>query len=238
MALGRIGLEVVVPIAPALPRLTGEVIYQTADDFAYDFLGAAPTDVVAAPTQLGIALEPPADSVILGGKADWRVTPAIELYAFGRASLALEEATSTAQRTWNEAGAAASWTGGPLTASAQAKARRFLVEDEDNEPGSAFDDTSGSGVSAFRELAAEARYRLPVARSSAAVGGYYRVYDVETAYAVVKDDGRAGGRAEVDFSPARSTRIKVAAEAAEPSPSFAAELGTLVSVRLVLEAMF
>lgn len=238
LALGRIGLEVGVPIGSGLPRLSADATYRTADDFAYDFLGATATDVVTAPTQLGIGLDPPSDSILLGGRADWRITPAIELYLFGRANLGLEDPESHSQQDWNEAGAAASWAGRSLTASAQVKLRRHKLEEEASAAGSAFDDTAGSGVSGFEEVAGEARYRLGRVRSSAALGGYYRIYDTVTPYAEVVDDGRAGGRAELDYWPSKQTRIKAAGEVAEPSPTFARELDTLVSLRLILEAMF
>jgi hypothetical protein len=237
-ALGRIGMLVGVPIGAGLPRLTGEATYRTADDFAYDFVGATASDVVAAPTQLGIALEPPSDSVLLGARADWRVTAEIEVYLFGRANLGVDQPRRHTEQAWSEGGAAASWVDGSLSASVQGKLRRALLEEESNEPGSAFDDTAGSGVSGFAEVAGDARYRIAQVSASAALGGYYRVYDVTTPYAEVETDGRGGGRAEVDYRPGKYLRLKAAGEVAQPSPTFARELDTLVSLRLVLEAIF
>lgn len=237
--LGHLAAEVRTSLWRQRLVAVASVEQRFARELSYDFLGAAPTDVVAAPTQLGIALEPPGDSTLTGVRADLRLTPAVELYGFARANLAEQDsATSLTQTSWAEAGAAAGWSGGPLTASAQVKIRAHQLDGDANQAGSGFDNTAGSGEEGFREVAGEARYRLGQVHSSLAVGGYVRVYDVRTPYAEVDSDGRGGARVDADYWFNQKTRVKLAGEVAQPSPSFAAEIGTLSSVRLIMEAAF
>ena len=70
------------------------------------------------------------------------------------------------------------------------------------------------------------------------LGGYFRVYDLQSPYTKVEDDARAGGRVDVDFRARQNLRFKLAADVAQPSPTFAPEVSTLATVRLLTEALF
>ena len=125
-----------------------------------------------------------------------------------------------------------------MTLTGQYKLRLTGLDDEANDAGSAFDDTSGTGVTSFHELAADLRYALRAKKLNLAAGGYFRVYNLQSPYAEVEQDGRGGLRAELDYGLFKHARFKLAAEGAQPSPTFATELGTLISIRGLMEVLF
>jgi hypothetical protein len=68
------------------------------------------------------------------------------------------------------------------------------------------------------------------------LGGFYRVYDFRSPYAEVTNEGRGGGRGELQLWISRALRVELAAELAEPSPVLARELGLMSSIRGAMEA--
>ena len=66
--------------------------------------------------------------------------------------------------------------------------------------------------------------------------GFYRVYDFRSPYAEVTNEGRGGGRGDLQIWLTRDLRAELAAELAEASPMLARELGLMSSVRGAVEA--
>src|SRR5207237_878316 len=104
--------------------------------------------------------------------------------------------------------------------------------------GTAFGDTSTSGLERLHELSGDAtlasggrgrRWRF-------ALGAFYRIYDFRTPYVEITNEGRGGGRAALQVWLSKAIRAELAAELAEASPVLARELGTLSSIRGALEA--
>jgi hypothetical protein len=236
--LGRIGVQVRQPLIDKL-LLVGEAEHRFARNESYDFISPAPQDVVDVARQLGIGIDAPQDANRFGLRADLALTRELELYGFSRVNLVDKQGQSGFNTSWFEAGAAiAARLLARIAANLQYKARFYDLNRDANAAGQPFADTSGSGVKSFHEVAGEVRYSPGARRYSAALGLVYRVYSLRSPYAEVDNDGRAGGRADFDYWFNQWSRIKLAGELAQPSPSFARELGTLFSVRALGEFLF
>jgi hypothetical protein len=211
-----------------------------AREFAFDYVGTSQIDVVNVGQEIGLAIGRPQNSTLLGARANYQITPTVEGYAFYRNRLVKnqEEADAFA-RPFQEIGLASSALFGKrLTASAQYKYRLHSLEASANEPGSDFDDTSGTGVKKMHEISGEARYNFGKKKADLAVGAYGRMYDIETPYAFLDNDGRGGGRFELGYWATSFVRLRAAGEVAQLSQSMAADIDTLVSLRLLMEASF
>ncbi len=237
MALARLGLNVRAQMTPKIAAIA-DVDQSFAGEVSYDYINPNPVDVVNVAEQLGIGLDAPVDETRVGARLSAVVSPGLELYGFARANI-VSESTSGFFRNWQEGGAAISRRlGGAATLTGQYKLRLTDLDDEANAVGTAFADTSGSGVSSFHEIAGELWYVVPQWKLRAAGGGYFRVYNLQSPYAEVEQDGRAGMRVEADYGLNRHARLKLAAEGAQPSPTFASELSMLVSIRGLMEVLF
>ena len=235
--LGRLGLEGRKAFGKSFV-LIADVEQRFEDEVAYDFLMPNPTDVLDIAERLGIGLDPQ-QATRVSARGSYMVTRASELYAFVRANLASGVEESGFNRSWQEAGAAVSHrVGRKIFATAQYKLRLTDLDDDANQVGDEFTNTAGTGVGEFHELAADARYSLGYRTMTVGAGAYYRVYDVQSPYAVVSDDGRGGARFDVDYWFSEALRAKFAGEVAQPSPAFAPELDTIFSIRALLEAIF
>lgn len=238
-ALGRLGLEG----RKAFGRnfvLVADVEHRFEDEVAYDFLAPAATDVLDIAERLGIGLDPQ-EATRFSVRGSYMMTRATELYGFVRANLASGLETSGFNRSWSELGAAVSHrVGRKLFTTAQYKLRFTDLDDAANGAGDGqeFGDTAGTGVTEFHELSADARYSLGYRSMTVGAGVYYRVYDLQSPYAEVSDDGRGGIRVDGDYWFSKYLRAKLAGEAVQASPAFAPELGTLFSIRAILEAIF
>ena len=165
------------------------------------------------------------------------------MLAFGRTERPEGTVTAVDQRGWSEGGVALA--GAPLGirgrgvwATAQYKLRAYDAADGDEGMGSAFGDTSTSGLQRLHELAADGtlysggkgrRWRF-------ALGAFYRVYDFRSPYVEIANEGRGGGRADLQLWLTREVRADLAAEIASPSPVLARELGLMSSIRGAVEA--
>ena len=91
----------------------------------------------------------------------------------------------------------------------------------------------------LHELAADATVRSQSrggTRWRVGAGGFYRIYNEVTPYRTTKNDGRGGGRAELQWWFTQLLHVEVAGELAQSSPVLAREIGTMTSVRGTLEA--
>jgi hypothetical protein len=125
-----------------------------------------------------------------------------------------------------------------LSAGAQFKLRANALDDDANAPLEEFGDMTGSGVSGFREASAELRYRRGYHEYGMAAGGWLRLYDLQGPYTTIENDARAGGRVDADYWLEKHARVRVIAEAAQPSKTFAGDLDTQFSLRVLGEASF
>lgn len=211
-----------------------------AREYAFDYVGASPIDVVNVGQDLGLSIGTPQNSTLVGVRANYQVNAEFEGYAFYRNRLVKNQEVADAfTRPFQEFGLAGSaLVGKRLSASAQYKYRLHTLETTANEPGSDFDDTAGSGVKKMHEVSGEARYNFGKKKASAAVGAYVRIYDVESPYAFLDNDGRGGGRFDMGYWATSFVRLRATGEVAQPSQSLAADIDTLVSMRLLMEASF
>jgi hypothetical protein len=67
-------------------------------------------------------------------------------------------------------------------------------------------------------------------------GGFFRVYDFRTPYREVKNDARAGGRADLQYWFRSDLHLELAGELAQASPTLSRDLGVMSSLRAALEA--
>jgi hypothetical protein len=240
--LGRAGGRVKVGTQSVV--FVADVEQRSGGDLAYDLASPSAVDVVQVAQRLGVGLAAPIDATTVGARIDWRSKKGgIELLAFGRAELPQGTVTTVDQRGWLEGGAALA--GAPLGArgrgvwaTAQYKLRRYDPAEGMEDVGSAFGDTSTSGLELLHEVAADGtlysggrgrRWRFNV-------GGFYRRYDFRSPYAEVANEGRGGGRTDLQLWVTRDVRAELAAEVASPSPVLARELGLMSSVRGAVEA--
>ncbi len=242
MELGRVGGRV--KVAGRSLVLVADVEQRSGGDLAYDLASPAAVDVVQIAQQLGVGLAAPIDATTVGARVDWRNRKgSLELLAFGRAELPQGTVVTVDQRGWYEGGVALA--GAPLGArgrgvwaTAQYKLREYDPAEGDEGMGSAFGDTSTSGLDRLHEVAADGtiysggsgrRWRFNL-------GAFYRIYDFRSPYVEITNEGRGGGRADLQVWILRDLRAELAAELAEPSPVLARELGMMSSIRGAVEA--
>jgi hypothetical protein len=234
--LGRLSARARLPVGDKLlVQADGDIIRST--EVAYDYLSPNPVDVVnLSDSGIALALPEPSNSLRLGGGLLYTLFGGLEAYGFGRANFA--DATGI-DSSWVELGAAldAQLKGG-LSAGVQLKLRANSLDDAANGEDADFDDMTGSGVSGFQEASGELRYRPGYHTYGAAVGGWLRSYDLDGPYVSVKSDARAGGRVDADYWVEKHARVRVIAEAAQPSKTFAGDLDTQYSIRFLGEASF
>lgn len=245
MELGRAGGRV--KIAGGSVVFVADVEQRSGGDLAYDLASPAAVDVVQVAQRLGVGLGQPVDATTVGARIDWRNRKgSLELLAFGRAERPQGTVTTVDQRGWLEGGAALAGAplgsrGGGVWVTAQYKLRQYDPAEGDagaEGMGSAFGDTSTSGLELLHEVAADGtlysggrgrRWRFNA-------GAFYRRYDFRSPYAEVANEGRGGGRADLQLWLSRDLRAELAAEVASPSPVLARELGLMSSVRGAVEA--
>jgi hypothetical protein len=227
-------------------RAIGRRLYVVAEaerifegEVAYDFVSPVGGDVINVSDEVRLGLEPRRDATRLTATVMAMLTRDIEAYGFARQNLAADDSTSAFETSWTELGGAVRAALGPKTrVGGQYKLRARSLDDGANDMGTDFFDTSGTGVTAFHELSGEARYSVGYRKATAAAGAYVRIYDIQSPYAEVSTDARSGARFDVDYWLNKTSRVKAAGEIAQPSPTFANEIGTLMSVRLLLETVF
>jgi len=240
--LGRVGGRV--KLADRSLVVVADVEQRRGGDLAYDLASPAAVDVVQIAQKLGVGLSAPTDATTLGARVDWRsARGTLEVLAFGRTERPEGTVIAVDQRGWSEGGVALA--GAPLGirgrgvwATAQYKLRGYDAAGGDDGVGSAFGDTSTSGLQRLHELAADGtlysggkgrRWRFNL-------GAFYRVYDFRSPYVEITNEARGGGRTDLQVWLARDIRAELAAELAEPSPVLARELGVMSSVRGTVEA--
>lgn len=245
-ALGRVGARLHAQPSRSLILIV-DAERRQGGDLAYDLASPSAVDVVSVARQLGVGLSAPINATTLGAQVDYRKKNT-ELLLFGRAELpeAAGEVRHVDQLGWFEGGAAVA--GAPLGTrrggiytTAQYKIREYR---KDATPmtegvGSPFGDSSTSGLDRMHELAVDGTIRSlgrGARRWRFAIGAFYRIYDFSSPYAAVTDEGRGGGRADVQYWFGKDLRLDLAAELAEPSPVLARELGVMSSVRAAMEA--
>ena len=226
----------------------GDLEYRAGGDLAYDLAAPSAVDVVDISRRLGVGLVAPIDAVTVGARADWRDKDK-EVLAFVRLEQPLDADAQTNHdhRGWAEGGVA--FAGAPFAAStgrlrglwgtAQYKLRSYGRDDARNDQmGSAFGDTSTSGLDRLHELSADATIRSArgARRWRLSSGLFYRVYDLRSPYVEISNEGRAGGRADFHIWLAKDVRAELAGGVAQAAPIVARELGTLTAVRAALEA--
>ena len=238
LALGRIGGRI--KLAPSDHVLVvGDVEQRQGGDLAYDLAAPSAVDVVDVARKLGVGIGAPIDAVTVGGRVDLRRKDA-ELLVFARAELPEQTPTAVDQRGWVEGGAAIAGQplrGGWLTA--QYTGRRYRGEAAANRMTAAFDDTAGAGLDRLHELALDATLRSPpraATRWRVGLGGFYRIYDLVTPYRTADNEGRGGGRLELQLWLSQAIHLEAAGEVAQGSPILAREIGAMSSLRGALEA--
>ena len=238
MGMGRIGGRLRHELGKTLV-VAADVEQRFASDVAYDLASPSAVDVVQVARQLGIGLAAPIDTLMVGGRIDWR-NDNVEVLGFARANVPESTPQAVEQEGYLEAGAALANAPLPgLWATAQYTFRDYFLRDASNQMGGAFADTAGSGLSTMHELAADATYASSgdgITKWRFGAGVFYRIYDLVTPYVATAHDGRGGGRASAQYWFSRQLHAEVAGEIAQSSPTLARELGTLTSVRAVVEA--
>lgn len=220
-----------------LATVDAEEIFARED--AFDALSQRPRDVLDVAETARLGLPQPEDATRLRASLWVTIFPGLEAYLFGKRTFVHGEPQTGFATDSNEVGLALSaMHQSGLGLSAKLKERRHALSDRDSHPGGAFSATSGAGASRLRELAGEIRFRPGAGSYSAAVAGALRTYDLATPYVQADADSRWGGRVELDAWMGKTLRLELVGEAAEPSPVLAAELGTLLSARMLMEATF
>jgi hypothetical protein len=238
LGLGRAGARVKLTPSDHL-MVIADVEQRQGGDLAYDLAAPSAVDVVDISRKLGVGLGAPIDAFTVGGRIDLRHRDT-ELLVFGRAELPESTPVSVDQQGWFEGGAAIAGQalkGAWLTA--QYTGRRYSQTAAANLASAAFADTAGSGLARLHELALDATLRSQGrggARWRVGLGGFYRIYNLETPYRTADNDGRGGGRAEAQWWFTQMLHVELAAELAQSSPVLAREIGTMSSVRGTLEA--
>lgn len=238
LAVGRIGGRVKYTATENV-LVIGDLEQRFGGDLAYDLAAPSAVDVVDVARKLGVGLAAPIDALTLGARVDYRHKDT-ELLGFARAELAEGTVTTVDQQGWVEGGAAVMLQ--PVRgvwATGQYALRQYLLDDAANQMGSAFGDTSASGLDRLHELAVDATLRSQgrsARRWRVGGGAFYRIYDLRTPYVTAAHEGRAGARADVQWWIQRDLHVDVGAEVAQSSPVLARELGALSSIRAAMEA--
>ena len=258
-ALGRVGARFRMERSKLI--VLADLEHRDGGDLAYDLAAPGAVDVASVARQLGVGLAAPVAATTVGVQVDYRRKDT-ELLLFARAERPddVAEVTTVDQRGWVETGVALA--GSPLGhrargmyATAQYKLRRYddmasctTVEtpscmspgsnERNDQAGSQFADSSTSGLAQMHEVAVDATLRSQRTgprRWRFQLGAFYRIYDFGSPYADVVDEGRGGGRADLQYWFSRDLRVEAAAEVAEPSPVLARELGVMSAVRAAME---
>lgn len=255
-ALGRVGARFRMERSKLI--VLADIEHRDGGDLAYDLAAPGAVDVASVARQLGVGLAAPVAATTVGVQVDYRRKDT-ELLLFARAERPddVAEVTTVDQRGWVETGVALA--GSPLGhrargmyATAQYKLRRYddmascttietpscMTSERNDQAGSQFADSSTSGLEQMHEVAIDATLRsmrTGPRRWRFQVGAFYRVYDFGSPYADVVDEGRGGGRADLQYWFSRDLRVEAAAEVAEPSPVLARELGIMSAVRAAME---
>ncbi|MDQ3365700.1 MAG: hypothetical protein M3680_09770 [Myxococcota bacterium] len=259
-ALGRVGARLRRQTSALIMIL--DVEHRDGGDLAYDLAAPSAVDVVSVARQLGVGLAAPISATTVGAQLDWRKRDT-ELLLFARAELPDDPAavTTVDQRGWYEGGVAVAGSplgtrAGGIYTTAQYKLREYgdysscvtrttagCMDEGDRNDGafSEFGDSATSGLDRMHEVAVDATLRSVGSRSGGrrwrfAAGAFYRIYDFGSPYAEVVDEGRGGGRADLQWWFSKDLRAELAAEVAEASPVLARELGVMTSLRAALEA--
>jgi len=246
-ALGRAGARLRWNLSPTL-LFMGDVEQRQGGDLAYDLAAVSNVDVVNVAEQLGVGLAAPVDSTRVGARLDWRKKES-EILVFGGGEKADKTPVVTDQRGYLEGGAALAGSpvgsrGAGVWATGQYTYRKYLDGGHDNDQmGSAFGDSSTSGIDQMHEMAVDATLRssgmkMSARRWRASGGVFYRIYDFSSPYRDVKQEGRGGGRGDLNFWFSRDLRLELAFEAAQASAVLAPEIGLMVSARAAMEARF
>ena len=218
----------------------GDAEQRSGGDVAYDLAAPSAVDVVEVAQRLGVGLAAPTNATVLGARADYH-EPTYELLAFGRVQIAEGTTTSVDQQGWAELGGAYATLVRGMWTTAQYTLRQYFLDDTANMAGSPFGDTAGSGISRLHELALDTTYRGPAARGRRwRIGGglFYRLYDVQSPYVQISNDGRAGGRVHVQWWLSRELHAELAGDIAQADPALQRELGALTSIRAAVEAQW
>ncbi len=255
-ALGRIGARLRTERKNLI--VLADVEHRDGGDLAYDLAAPSAVDVVSVSRQLGVGIAAPVSATTLGVQVDYRRKDT-ELLVFARGERPddVAEVTQVSQRGWIETGVALAGSplgnrAGGVYTTAQYKLRRYLdtascdtrdapscmTGDRNDGAGSQFGDSSTSGLEQMQEVSLDATLRSQgrgPRRWRFQLGGFYRVYDFSSPYADVTDEGRGGGRADLQFWWSNDLVFNAAAELAEPSPVLARELGLMSAVRGAVE---
>ena len=241
LVIGRLGGRLNYTVNRKL-LVVADVENRAGGDLAYDLTAPSAVDVVDVSRLLGVGLSAPVDALTVGARADFRAGVR-EYIGFVRAEVP-RGAVVTADRVgFIEAGAAlASVIGTRTWANLQYLTRQRSLDDDANQVGGGFANTSGAGVSSLHELAVDAVWRGPTGKNGRkwrlSGGGFYRVYSGQTAYAQFENDGRGGARADAQFWFNRQLHLMFGGEFAQASPTMSRDLSSISSVRVGAEAMF
>ena len=219
--------------------LAANLAHLTSRELAYDIVAPATVDIVQVSSQLGLGLDSPGNATRAGARLNAQLSRSLELYGFWNGNFAHEQPGVGFNTSFQEFGTAlyARVLGG-LHLTGQYKFRAHQLDDDANQPGSSFSDLSGSGVSSMHEMSGEARYRARPLRTTLALSGYSRIYQLRSPYTDVTGDSRLGMRLSANARVSQRLRIDVSGEVAQPSPVLSPDLGTLTSVRALMEASF
>ena len=235
MAFGRAGARLRYTASRDL-MVVADLDQRGSGDLAYDLASPTAVDVVDISRRLGVGIIAPTTSTMLGAHVDWRRGNR-ELLAFGRANVAEGTVTNVAQQSWLEGGAAVAGAPRPnLWATLQYTFRAYFLNDSGNQMGSAFDDTSGSGLGSLHELALDGWWRTGAQRWRFGGGLFYRIYNYQTPYVTTDHEGRGGARADAQYAFTKTFHLMAAAEVAQSSPTIMREIDTLASIRAAVEA--
>jgi len=238
LGLGRIGGRVKLTPSDHV-MVVADIEQRQGGDLAYDLAAPSAVDVVDVARKLGVGLGAPIDALTVGGRVDLRRNDT-ELLVFARAELPEQTPISVDQEGWYEGGAAVA--GQPIKGAwltAQYTGRQYAREADANLMTAAFDNTAGSGIDRLHEVSLDATLRSPAragVRWRVGLGGFYRIYNLITPYRTANNDGRGGGRLELQWWLTQAIHLEAAGEIAQPSPILAREIGAMSSIRGALEA--
>lgn len=236
LGLGQIGGRLKYAASDRI-MVIGDVEQRQGGDLAYDLAAPSAVDVIDVARKLGVGVGAPINALTVGAHLDYRTGPT-EILVFGRAELPEDTPVAVDQQGWFEVGAAVAGrvsSSGWLTA--QYTGRIYQLQADANLMGAPFGDTAGSGLDKLHELSVEATLHSSQ-RWRVGVGAFYRIYDLVSPYRTADNDGRGGGRADLMWWFTRTLHAAVAAEVAQPSAVLAREIGTMSSVRGILEAQW
>ncbi len=233
---GRAGAHLRMSLSKDL-MLVGDVDQRGPSDYAYDLAAASQVDVVDMARRRGVR-GPPVYSTMLGAQLDYRKGNH-EGIVFARANIAEDTVHFADQQGWEEVGVGLA--GAPLPSTwvtGTYSYRHYELSSAGIQPGSLFDDESGSGLQDQHQLAIDGWWRTKQAGQGQlriGAGFFYRVYDMQTPYVTVSNDGRAGGRLDLQYWITRDLHVIGMGEVAQPSPTLMREINTMSMGRIALE---